>query len=252
VAALSNIDLKERTAVITGASRGIGAGLAAAFAECGMQLGVCSRAAPSLPPGEGVVAKQVDVRDEGAMRAFAGEVVERFGPIDLWINNAGVLDPIAPLRKVSTEAFREHIDINLTGVFIGSRCYVDHVRRFGRGGVLINISSGAAWSGYSGWSAYCAGKAGVALLTHCIALEEAEAGLRAHAVAPGVVDTEMQARIRASSQEDFPDLERFVEMKRDDTFNSVGYVARHLLALAFDPQSDSDQVDVRLPNEKDD
>ncbi len=235
--------------MITGASRGIGAGIAEIFAARGANLGLCSRSAPALGAGDQVVASSVDVRDEAAMRAFTQEVEGRFGAIDLWINNAGVLEPIAPVRNVSVDQFREHIDINLTGVFIGSRCYVDHVRGREGGGVLINISSGAAWGGYAGWGAYCAGKAGVALLTQCIALEEAEAGLRAHAVAPGVVDTDMQAMIRASSEADFPSLERFIEMKRDDTFNTVGFVADHLLALAFDPAAATEEVDIRLPNE---
>ncbi len=249
---MSAVDVKGKTVVITGASRGIGAGVAEIFAARGMNLGLCSRSAPALGEGDAVLTRQLDVRDEAAMRAFAGDVEARFGAIDLWINNAGVLEPIAPLRRISVEAFREHIDINLTGVFIGSRCYVDLVRARESGGVLINISSGAAWGGYAGWSAYCAGKAGVALLTQCVALEEADAGLRAHAVAPGVVDTEMQALIRATPEADFPSLERFIEMKRDDSFNSVGFVAEHLLALAFDPAAQTDEVDIRLPNEKGD
>jgi len=244
------LDVKGRTAVITGASRGIGAGIAEIFAGRGMNLGLASRSAPALPTSDTVLARSVDVRDEAAMGAFAADVAERFGAVDVWINNAGVLDPIAPLRKVSVEAFREHVDINLTGVFVGSRCYIEHVRARAGGGVLINISSGAAWGGYAGWSAYCASKAGVALLTQCVALEEAEAGLRAHAVAPGVVDTEMQALIRSSAEEDFPSLERFMELKRDDGFNTVPFVAEHLLAIAFDPTAETDEVDIRLPNEK--
>lgn len=256
---MSVLELAGRTAVITGASRGIGAGLAEHFARKGMCLGLCSRSAPVLPLGEeagdgkdstNVIAQRLDVRDEVAMQRFTDEVVERFGAIDLWINNAGVLAPIAPLRDVSVEAFREHIDINLTGVFLGSRCYVRHVRSHERPGVLINVSSGAAWGGYAGWSAYCAGKAGVALLTQCIALEEASAGLRAHAVSPGVVDTEMQSLIRSASADDFPSVERFKELKRDDGFNSVDFVASFMLALAFDPAQRSDEVDIRIPNQK--
>jgi len=200
---LSSLELKGRTAVITGASRGIGAGLAERFLGHGIRLGLCSRSAPALSESEEVVAHTLDVRDEVELRRFADAVSERFGTIDLWINNAGVLAPIAPLRDIEVEAFREHIDINLTGVFLGSRCYANHVRSHDDPGVLINISSGAAWGGYAGWSAYCAGKAGVALLTQCIALEEESAGLRAHAVAPGVVDTDMQAMIRSSNAEDF-------------------------------------------------
>jgi len=247
---LSSPELKGRTAVITGASRGIGAGLAESFAGHGMRLGLCSRSAPVLPGGDDVVSRIVDVRDEAGMQRFTDEVVERFGAIDLWINNAGVLATIAPLRDIELEAFREHIDINLSGVFLGSRCYVRHVRSHEGPGVLINVSSGAALGGYAGWSAYCAGKAGVALMTQCIALEEASAGLRAHAVAPGVVDTDMQAMIRSSSAEDFPSLERFLELKRDEGFNSIGFVASFILALAFDLEQQTDEVDIRVPNEK--
>lgn len=247
---MSSPELKGRTAVITGASRGIGAGLAESFAGHGMRLGLCSRSAPVLPGGDDVVSRIVDVRDEAGMQRFTDEVVERFGAIDLWINNAGVLAPIAPLRDIELEAFREHIDINLTGVFLGSRCYVRHVRAHEGPGVLINVSSGAAWGGYAGWSAYCAGKAGVALMTQCIALEEAGAGLRAHAVAPGVVDTDMQEMIRSSSAEEFPSLERFLELKRDDGFNSIEFVASFILALAFDLERRTDEVDIRVPNEK--
>ncbi len=249
---MSSLELKGRTAVITGASRGIGAGLAKHFAGLGMRLGLCSRSDPAPPHSgdpEHVVAHTLDVRDEVAMQRFADEVVERFGTIDLWINNAGVLAPIAPLRDISAATFREHIDINLTGVFLGSRCYVRHVRSHEGCGVLINLSSGAAWQGYAGWSAYCASKAGVALLTQCIALEEASAGLRAHAVAPGVVDTQMQALIRSASADDFPALERFLQLKRDDGFNSVGFVADFMLALAFDPTKRTGEVDIRVPDE---
>jgi len=74
--------------------------------------------------------------------------------------------------------------------------------------------------------------------------------LRAHAVAPGVVDTDMQAMIRSSSAEDFPSLERFLELKRDDGFNSIGFVASFILALAFDLEQQTDEVDIRVPNEK--
>ncbi|MFB0976519.1 MAG: SDR family oxidoreductase [Myxococcota bacterium] len=246
----SKSKFSSRTAVITGASRGIGAGLAQHFAERGLNLGLCSRSEPALASSDTTLSRKVDVRNEADVKRFAEDVGKQFGPIDLWINNAGVLAPMAPIRNVSADAFREHIDINLAGVFLGSQAYIHHVRETGAGGVLINVSSGAAWGGYAGWGAYCAGKAGVALLTQCIALEEEDAGLRAHAVAPGVVDTEMQAMIRDSSEEDFPALERFLEMKRDDTFNTVGFVADYILGLAFDPAQKTDEVDVRIPNEK--
>jgi len=243
-------DLHGRTAVITGASRGLGAALARDFAERGLRLGVCARTRPDLSDGDDVVAETVDVTDEAALDGFAARVVGRLGPIDLWINNAGVLEPIQPLRDVSAKDFRRHIDVNLTGAFLGSRAYVRHRRAHGGGGVLINVSSGAAWKAYSGWGAYCAGKSGVERLTECLQVEEADTGLRAYSVAPGVIDTDMQARIRASRVEDFPEVERFVELARSDGFNTGAWVASHFLAIAFDPDARPEEVAVRVPDEK--
>jgi len=242
-------ELSGRCAVVTGASRGIGAALAEHFRAAGMNLGLCSRSAPALPEGEHVVSRELDVSDEAAVEAFTSEVVARFGAIDLWVNNAGVLEPIAPLRDVAIEDFRRHIDVNLTGVFLGSRCYVRHVRsREGRG-VLINVSSGAAWKPYRGWATYCAGKAGVERLTQVVAEEEADSGLRAYSVAPGVVDTAMQELIRACDLDQFPDVERFHALKADDGFNSGELVARHFLAIAFDPQARPSDVVTEVPFE---
>ncbi len=243
-------ELEGKVALITGASRGLGAGLAQRCAERGLRLVLCARSAPALPESESVLSRSIDVRDESALEALAREAEERFGGIDLWVNNAGVLEPVKPLRDVSTEEFREHIEINLVGVFIGTRCYVRQLRRQGRGGVLINVSSGAAWSAYEGWAAYCAGKAALERLTEVVAQEEAAAGLRAYSIAPGVVDTPMQDRVRASRPEDFPSVERFLEMKRDGALNSVGYVADEFLAIAFDPARRPDDVAIRLDPER--
>lgn len=238
--------LEGRVAFVSGASRGIGEALARRFAERGMRLVLCSRGAPALAEGERVLARRLDVRDADAMEALVPEIEQRFGAVDLWINNAGVLEPIAPVRDVSVQAFRDHVDTNLVGVFIGTRCYVRHLRRQGRGGVLVNMSSGAAWKPYEGWGAYCAGKAGVERLTEVVAAEEASIGLRAYSVAPGVIDTAMQAQIRAADPSDFPERERFVERKRTGAFNDPRTVADELLAIAFDPDRRPAGVAVRI------
>ena len=243
-------DLAGCTAVVTGASRGLGAGLAEDFAGRGIRLALCARTRPALPSGDDVISVQLDVRDERAVDDFTKRAEERFGTIDLWINNAGVLEPIKPLRDISLDAFREHIDVNLTGLFLCTRAYVRHLHRCGTAGVLINISSGAAWSGYAGWSAYCAGKSAVDRLTECVQLEEEAYGLRAYAVAPGVIDTDMQSLLRECTPADFPEVERFRELKRSEGFNTPGFVAEHLLAIAFDPARRPAEVVVRLPDEK--
>jgi NAD(P)-dependent dehydrogenase (short-subunit alcohol dehydrogenase family) len=224
--------------------------MAQEFARQGLRLGLCARSAPALPASDTIVTAQLDVSDGRTVDEFAARVSQRLGPIDLWINNAGVLEPIAPLRELETDALRRHLEVNLIGVFHGTRSYVHHLRRTGRPGVLINISSGAAWHGYAGWTAYCASKAAVDRLTECVALEERSIGLRAHAVAPGIIDTDMQDLIRRCRPEQFPMVDKFLQIKRENAFNSPAFVARELLAIAFDPARTDSEVVLRLPNEK--
>jgi benzil reductase ((S)-benzoin forming) len=83
-----------------------------------------------------------------------------------------------------------------------------------------------------------------------VQLEEEQHGLRAYAIAPGVIDTGMQTLIRECSEDVFPEVERFKEMKRDDTYNTPGFVAEHLLAIAFDPAHRPEEVAIKLPDEK--
>ncbi|MBW2241455.1 MAG: SDR family NAD(P)-dependent oxidoreductase [Deltaproteobacteria bacterium] len=240
------MDATERTIVITGASRGLGAGLAEALHGRGARLALCSRSAPILPDGEHVLSAEFDVRDATSVARFAKDAVARFGRIDLWINNAGVLAPIAPLRDVDLDEARTHIEINLLGLLTCCQAFVRHVHTREGGGALINISSGAARKPYSGWSVYCAAKAAVDRLTECIDLEER---LRAFSVAPGVIDTDMQALIRSTDEADFPDLPRFVAMKRDGRYNTPAFIAERLLDLAFGESGRPGDVLVSLPNE---
>ena len=250
-------DVRGKVAVITGASRGLGAGLAADFHARGMRLALCARSVPTLPEsseaqcGESaeVLCAQVDVADRAQVDAFAAQAAQRFGRIDLWINNAGVLEPIVPARALGREELQRHLDVNLYGVLWGSQAYVRQCEAQG-GGVLVNISSGAAWGGYAGWAAYCMGKAAVDRLTETLALEERErCGLRAWAVAPGIIDTDMQALIRNADPAVFPEVERFVGYKQADDFNTCPFVAEQLLRIAFDAAAEPQQVTVRLPKE---
>ena len=236
---------KERVAVITGASRGIGAGLARHFHEQGVRLGLCARSESALPASDTVLTRQFDIRDEPSVEAFVTAVAERFGHIDVWINNAGVLAPIAPLRDIALADYQQHIDVNVMGVFLGSRAYARHVRASDSGGVLINISSAAATVPYAGWSAYCAGKAAVDLMSGVLQIEERDAGLRVHAVSPGIIDTDMQELIRGTSADDFPDVAAFHGFKERDAFSTPGFVAEKMFQLAF--SEPEDEVVVRFP-----
>ncbi|MEX2660251.1 MAG: SDR family NAD(P)-dependent oxidoreductase [Acidimicrobiales bacterium] len=239
------MDIAGKVVVITGASRGLGAGMAARLAEGGARLGLCARTV--LPAQGDAVVQSVDITDAAAVVAFTDDVAEALGPIDLWVNNAGVLDPVAPLRDADPDAVATNVAINVAGVSNGTIAYVRHRREVGGGGALVNITSGAARSPYQGWAAYCASKAAVDMLTRVVAAEESSSGTRVLAVAPGVVDTDMQARIRASSPEDFPEVGRFHELHRTGSFNSPAWVADQLVELAFGPAPDD--VVVRIADE---
>ena len=256
-----------RIAVVTGASRGLGAGLAVHFAASGMHLGLCARHKPQLVvrtrptaqdghvvSSELPVLSAVAVVDRDALARFADVVVARFGRIDLWVNNAGLLGPIGPLADVDVgaEAVAQAVDVNVTGVLHGTAVFAAHVRSRPGRGVLVNISSGAATKPYEGWAVYCATKAAVDQLTRVVALEEAAHGLAAYSVSPGVIDTDMQASVRAADQRAFPEVNRFRRAAREHRFNSPAWVAEHILALAFDqtrPRPRPDAVTVRIPDQ---
>jgi benzil reductase ((S)-benzoin forming) len=242
------IDTTGKIAVITGASRGLGAGMARRMAERGLRLGLCARSTldewESIP--EGAVAKVVDTTDPHEVERFTHDVVADLGPIDLWVANAGVLHPIDQVRDTDPAEFARNIEINVLGTFTGDAAFVRHRREVGPGGVLVNISSGAGRKGYSGWGAYCASKAAIDRLSECLALEEGEAGLRVHSVAPGVIDTGMQAQIRETPAHRFPAVQRFHDLKANDGFATTQEVADQVLALAFDTSRHTDEVLLRF------
>lgn len=231
--------------VITGASRGLGLGMARRWRDLGARLGLCARSPVPLE-GPGVVRDTVDVTDRPAVERFARRVADELGPIDLWVSNAGVLDPVGPLVAVDPDAVDRHVHVNLLGAVWSARAYLGHLRGAGHRGVLVTISSGAAHTPYAGWSVYCATKAAVDQLSRVLALEEADR-CRVLAVAPGVVDTDMQELIRSTSPDRFPAVERFRQLKEAGRFNSPAHVADWIAAWAFGP--DDGDVVRRVPDE---
>lgn len=198
---MSETSLSGRTALITGASRGIGAGIARAMAAAGARcllaardLEACTALAGEL--GGGARAIACDVAEESQVEALFAGIAAQEGGFDILINNAGVIGPIGHAGDVALGEWRRNIEINLIGAF---DCARHAVRAFGtNGGVIVNISSGAAVQALEGWSAYCAGKAGLAMLTRSLQLEYGERGLSVYGLSPGTVATDMQVAIRAS------------------------------------------------------
>jgi NAD(P)-dependent dehydrogenase (short-subunit alcohol dehydrogenase family) len=215
---------------------------------------MCGRKRPEPPPRvdrQRLVTISADVRDASDLEALTASVSQRFGRVDLWINNAGVIDPIGKLAHVDPGMVAHHVAVNFVGVANGSRTFARHVRTRPGGGVLVNISSGAATTVYAGWAVYCASKAAVDQLTAVVAEEEKDEGLRAYSLAPGLIDTDMQAKVRAASAQSFPAVEKFVEAKRNGTFNTPSWVADAILELAFGDAGVASGGVVRVPDEWD-
>lgn len=194
--------IKGRTVLITGASRGIGAAAAHAFAAGGANVVLAARDAAAVAQiagqiGDGAVGIGCDVTDMAQVQAAVDLAVSRFGGLDVLIGNAGVIEPIARLDAADAGEWSRIIDINLKGVFHGMRAALPVMQAQGAG-TIITISSGAAHNPLEGWSGYCASKAGAAMLTSCAHLEAGAAGVRVMGLSPGTVATDMQRVIKAS------------------------------------------------------
>lgn len=195
-------DLTGKTALITGASRGIGEATARRFAEAGANVVLTARSADDIERIAGEIGARAsafpcDVSRYDAVKAAVDHAVAHFGGLDILIGNAGVVEPISLLASSDTEAWGHAIDINLKGVYHGMRAAMPIMQEAG-GGTIITISSGAAHNALEGWSAYCASKAGAAMLTTAAHTEGAAHGLRVMGLSPGTVATQMQREIKAS------------------------------------------------------
>jgi NADP-dependent 3-hydroxy acid dehydrogenase YdfG len=158
-----NINLTDKTALITGASRGIGEATARKLAACGANVVLAARSEKDIariageigPQAAAVVCDVANYADVAAAVAFA---TRKFGGLDILVNNAGLIDPIARLADSDPDAWGRVVDVNVKGVYHGIRAALP-VMQARRGGVIVNISSGAASSPLEGWSHYCAASA---------------------------------------------------------------------------------------------
>ncbi len=186
-----------KVVVITGASRGIGAAAGRLFAAGGARVVALARGAVDWADEAGALALPCDVADPGAVAEAMAEAGDRLGPVEVLIGNAGVIEPIALLSEADPAEWGRAVDVNLKGVFHGMRAVLPGMIARGTG-TVITVSSGAAHNPLEGWSAYCAAKAGAAMLTRAAHLEAGPAGVRILGLSPGTVATDMQRAIRAS------------------------------------------------------
>ncbi len=198
--------LNEQVVAITGASRGIGAATARHLARLGARAVLGARSVDALErlakeindAGGRAIAMQLDVTRFSEVMAFVDRARHEFGRIDVLINNAGTIEPIARIADSDPEAWSRVADINYKGVYYGLRAAIPHMLEQERGGTIINLSSGAATSALEGWSHYSSTKAAVLMLTRCAHKEYGDRNIRVVGLSPGTVATDMQTAIRES------------------------------------------------------
>ncbi|GAB47641.1 SDR family NAD(P)-dependent oxidoreductase [Mobilicoccus pelagius] len=176
--------------VVTGASRGIGAHLADAFAAAGYVVERCSRRGRSGEDGVEVVA--VDVTDGAAVREYVDGVLARRGRIDVLVNNAGVIDAEVPLWEADPEEWWRTVEVDVRGPFLVAHAVVPHMLEAG-GGRVVNLNSGSGTRSNDVSTAYYVAKSALGRITGGLHLAGYERGLRAFDLAPGVVRTDMTA-----------------------------------------------------------
>lgn len=196
------MDLSGKTVLITGASRGIGAEAARAFAAQGARVALLARSADAIAAlageiGETAMAIPCDVTRYQEVAQAVEAAQDAFGPLDVLINNAAAIQPIARMADADPDAWGTVIDINLKGVFHGMRAALPGMLARG-GGTVLTVGTGAAHGPVEAWSHYCSSKAGALMLTHMLHEEYAAQGIRAISLSPGTVATQMQREIKAS------------------------------------------------------
>ncbi len=228
------MDSGRRVAIVTGAGRGIGKAVALTLAENGVDIVLAEmereRAQDAAAAIEGLGAAALvcatDVARRGQVDGLVAATLERFGRLDILINNAGVIAP-APALEMTEEQWDDVLTVDLKAVFLCSQAAGRHMVAH-RSGSIVNITSVAAERGMQDRANYCAAKAGVVALTRVLALEWAPFGVRVNAVGPGYVNTELQ---QWAIQQGIADLEsrtRTTPLGRMAEPNEIGRIVAFL------------------------
>ncbi len=203
------MDLRGRVAVVTGGSHGIGRGIAVALASHGCNVVFCysrdregsvKTVAQVEATGAKAVAVQADVSSPEQVNSVIKTTLEKFGQVDILVNNAAVLT-VTPLLEMTEDEWDRVVDVNLKGYFLMGQAAAREMVRRGRGGRIINLGSVLGEWPLPGRTHYSATKAGIVMLTKVWAIELAEYGITANCIEPGTIESEMTAPMLATEDQ---------------------------------------------------
>ena len=219
--------------IITGVSKGIGFELAKQLIEAGHLVVGIARTECEL---NGMKFIQADLSKTDKLDSLMNEIIEaapRHAGSFTLINNAGMIDPIGLIGSVNGEEITNAVAVNLTAPMIISNAFISKLKDFPGSKRIVNISSGAGRNAYEGWGTYCATKAGLDHFSRVVALEQLKAKhpVEIVSIAPGIIDTGMQENIRASNEDAFPLLDKFIDYKEQGLLNSAEQTARKLISF---------------------
>lgn len=229
-------DLTDQTAIVTGASRGIGNAIAERFAQEGANVVVNSRsteraeAAAAEISGHGdTVGIAADVSNYEEVELLVDGAVRQFGSVDIMVNNAGITN-IGPAEEFDPQEWREVIDVDLNGVFFGSQAASRQMIDQDSGGAILNISSIMGDIGYHMRAPYCAAKGAVNNLTRTLAVEWAHHDISVNALAPGFIYTDIVEQTQDSAGYTDEDIQKRTPMNRYGSLDEMTECALFLVS----------------------
>lgn len=235
--------LNGKVALVTGAARGIGRGIALRFAREGAQVGVldlhqevCQQVADEIAAAGGeAIALGTDIRNEGQVSRAVSQLSERFGPVNVLVNNAAVM-PSGALHETAVDDFDRCLAVNLRGTYLMSRAVIPGMLAEGRGSI-IHMASVTGMLGLPGIAVYSATKGALIALARAMSTDYARQGIRVNTVSPGTIDSPMLHDFLAAQSNPEPLRQQFDDMHPIGRVGTIDEVASVFVFLASDEAS---------------
>jgi benzil reductase ((S)-benzoin forming) len=243
----------EKILIITGGSKGIGNGIISAYLANHYHIISISRTINKELANKGVTQIQLDLTHTDLIGMELSRIFSLLDPTKIeritLINNAGTLGQVNTIDNIQGETIEKAVRLNTITPLVSSSMFIKLSKNWPAQKSIINISSGAAQKPYFGWVVYCSTKAALDMMTQTIAIEQndVENGVKIIAVAPGVVDTDMQSEIRQSNKSSFKDIDRFLALKADGALNDAETVGKEIYEIDHNPDIQNGAV-LRVKN----